>query len=335
MDAARELAQLRERVRELVARGRHELLRGGVVADAVLQQPELQRDPDEALLRAVVQVALEPPPLRVAGRDDPLARGLQLDHPGLRLGVQVLVLERDRGRRGDGLHELRVVVERRVVDQRRDALAVAVDGRDRPVAARRGQRDLLSRGVGVGLVLRQPVRHDELRIAERPRQRRLQVAAAHRAQPEEQLREAAAREPRPQQAGEEGQRDRDQRARREPQQHLRARAGDQVVEQQRREQRQAKRPGEARQQRAAPRARRLPPAERDHGDGDDARADRAARAGSCRSRLRRRRPGTRAAGGPPPGRTASRRPGGSPAARRTTRRAAGRASTAGAPPSAA
>ena len=181
MDAAGELAQLRERVRELVARGRHELLRGRVVADPVLEQPELQRDPDEPLLGAVVQVALEPPPLRVAGRDDPLARGLQLDQPRLRLGVQVLVLERDRGRRGDRLDELRVVVERGVVDQRRDALAVALDGRDRPVAAGGGQRDCCSGGVGVGLVLRQPVRDDEPGIAERPRQRRLQVAGAHRA----------------------------------------------------------------------------------------------------------------------------------------------------------
>ncbi len=114
--------------------------RGRVVADAVLQQPQLQRDPDEPLLRAVVQVALQPPALGVAGRDDPLARRLQLDQPRLRLGVQVLVLERDRGRRGDRLDELRVVVERGVVDQRRDAVAVALDGRDRPVAAGRGER---------------------------------------------------------------------------------------------------------------------------------------------------------------------------------------------------
>ena len=63
------------------------------------EEPQLQRDRDQALLRAVVQVALEPPALGVAGRDDPLARGLQLGQPRLRLGLQVLVLERDRGRR--------------------------------------------------------------------------------------------------------------------------------------------------------------------------------------------------------------------------------------------
>ena len=38
-----------------------------------LDQPELQGQCDQPLLSAVVQVALEPPPLGVAGRDDPLA----------------------------------------------------------------------------------------------------------------------------------------------------------------------------------------------------------------------------------------------------------------------
>ena len=77
MDAARQLAQLRERQRR-ARRSRvvTQLLRRRVVADAALEQPQLQRDRDEPLLRAVVQVALEPPALGVAGRDDPLARRL-------------------------------------------------------------------------------------------------------------------------------------------------------------------------------------------------------------------------------------------------------------------
>ena len=74
MQSARELAQLVQRLGELVARLRRELLRlGRVAADPVLQHPQLQRDGDEALLRAVVEVALEPPALGVPGLDDPRA----------------------------------------------------------------------------------------------------------------------------------------------------------------------------------------------------------------------------------------------------------------------
>ena len=46
---------------------RDELLGGRVVAQPVLQQPQLERDRDEPLLGAVVEVALQPPALRVAG----------------------------------------------------------------------------------------------------------------------------------------------------------------------------------------------------------------------------------------------------------------------------
>ena len=74
VDAARELAQLPERLGELVAGGRDQRLgRRRVAADVGLDQPELQGEGDQPLLGAVVQVALEPPPLGVAGRDDPLA----------------------------------------------------------------------------------------------------------------------------------------------------------------------------------------------------------------------------------------------------------------------
>ena len=74
VDAARELAQLRERLRELVAGGRDQRLgRRRVAADVGLDQPELQCEGDQPLLCAVVQVALKSPPLGVSGRDDPLA----------------------------------------------------------------------------------------------------------------------------------------------------------------------------------------------------------------------------------------------------------------------
>ena len=95
MDPARQLAQLRERLGELVARLVTSSAAAGSSPDPVLQQPQLQRDRHEPLLRAVVQVALEPAALRVAGGDDPLARCLQLVEPRVGLGEEALVLERD------------------------------------------------------------------------------------------------------------------------------------------------------------------------------------------------------------------------------------------------
>src|SRR6266513_2919985 len=59
MDAARELAQLRERLRELLLR---------------LREPQGEREGDEPLLRAVVEVALEPAAFRVRRLDDARAR---------------------------------------------------------------------------------------------------------------------------------------------------------------------------------------------------------------------------------------------------------------------
>ena len=90
-----------------------QLLGGGRVAapQAALSELELQRERDEALLGAVVEVALEPASLGVARRHQPLARGAQLREPGLGLRVQVRVLERDRGCGADRLDQLRVLVE--------------------------------------------------------------------------------------------------------------------------------------------------------------------------------------------------------------------------------
>ena len=65
--------------RELVARGHDERLGGGGVGvDLGPHEPELDAERDEALLRAVVQVTLEPPALGVARCDDALPRGPQL-----------------------------------------------------------------------------------------------------------------------------------------------------------------------------------------------------------------------------------------------------------------
>ena len=194
-----------------------ELLRQRRVgADAALDHPQLERDGDEPLLRAVVEVALQPPPFRVAGGDDALARGAQLREPVLGLGLQPRVVERDRGRGGDGLHELRIVVERRVVDEHPELAAVALDRRRRTVATRRGQRDRLSAAVDVGALARHAIGEHEPWIAEHLGEARLQPHAAQRAELAEEIREPSAREPRAQQAPEQRGRDREQRRVQDP-----------------------------------------------------------------------------------------------------------------------
>ena len=60
-------------------------------------QPQAHRQRDQPLLGAVVEVALDPAPLRVAGLDDPRAGGAQLRDLGLELRVQLLVLGGQRG----------------------------------------------------------------------------------------------------------------------------------------------------------------------------------------------------------------------------------------------
>ena len=111
----------------------------------------------------------------------------------------------------------------------------------------------------------QAVGDDEARVAERPGQRR--PAGRRRAcvlQVAEEVGQAAAGQARAQQADEEGRGHADERADREPEDGLRARARHEVVGQQRGEEQQRRAAGDARQQRAPARARRRRPAHRDH-----------------------------------------------------------------------
>ena len=79
MDAARELAQLLEREGELLARAGEDLgRRRRVGVELRLREAQRERERDEPLLRAVVEVALELPARVVAGRDDPRARRPEL-----------------------------------------------------------------------------------------------------------------------------------------------------------------------------------------------------------------------------------------------------------------
>ena len=110
----------------------------------------------------------------------------------------------------------------------------------------------------------------ELRVVQHPRERSLKLGRLHRHEVAEQVRQAAPREPRPQQACEERDRHQRDRAGRAPEQDRVALAThDQVDGEQRRPQQQAHRPGDARQHRPPPGRRRRAPA---HGD-DARRAD--------------------------------------------------------------
>ena len=187
-----------------------------VGAGAVLDHAQLEGHGHEPLLRAVVEVALEPPPLRVACGDEALARGAELGEPILALRLEPRVVERDRGRGRDGVHQLRIVVERPVVDEHRELAAVALDGRGDAVATRRGQLDRLSAAVDVGALARHPVRQHQAGIAEHLREPLLQPHAAQRAELTEEVGEPAAREPGAQQAPEQRGRDREQGRVQEP-----------------------------------------------------------------------------------------------------------------------
>ena len=105
MQPARELAQLGQRVIELVGGGpQQRRLRLG---QPLLQHPKLDGERDQPLLRTVVQVALEPPALGHAGLQDPDPRRGQLR---ARLGA----LQRQRDEFGEpGQPVLGVLAQRR------------------------------------------------------------------------------------------------------------------------------------------------------------------------------------------------------------------------------
>ena len=162
MDAAGELAQLGQRGRQ--PRGELVDLR---VLQPRLEHPQVQRERDELLLRAVVQVALDPPPRRVARLDDPQPRQPQLLHARLQVGLQALVVDRQRGGRRGRHHQLRRGVQRGVVDDRREPPAVALDrgpraARSRAAGSSTGRPVLVDEALAVG----QPVGDRDGAVAE-------------------------------------------------------------------------------------------------------------------------------------------------------------------------
>ena len=98
MDPVRELAQLVDGDLQLVgAPSSSGPPRVDAPRPTPLRAPELERERDQPLLRAVVQVALDPTPLLVGRGDDPRARLLHLLELRAHLRVEPRVLEGETG----------------------------------------------------------------------------------------------------------------------------------------------------------------------------------------------------------------------------------------------
>ena len=77
----------------------------GIVSDPVSGQAEIDPERHQPLLRAIVEVPFEPAAFRVAGVDDPRARGSEFVDVRPQLGIEPFVLERQRRGGPDGLHQ--------------------------------------------------------------------------------------------------------------------------------------------------------------------------------------------------------------------------------------
>src|ERR687897_63072 len=115
VDAARDIAKLLERRRDLAPCLIETCPRFGITVQALFEQAQLERQGNEPLLCAVVKVPFESPALVLASVDDPRARALELFQASPQLGVQAAVFECDAGGRADGVEQLGLITKRRVV----------------------------------------------------------------------------------------------------------------------------------------------------------------------------------------------------------------------------
>ena len=127
------------------------------VADLRAGDAEGQREVHQALLGAVVEVALDAAALGVAERNDPGAGGADLLELGADLGLEALVLDGHAGGRRDGADQPGVVVQGAVVEHGGDGIPVVAQDGDGPVATGGRQLDRASGGVDEGVPVGQPV----------------------------------------------------------------------------------------------------------------------------------------------------------------------------------
>ena len=182
VDAAGEFAQLPDRLVGLPGGGVQvppEGIRGAYGLGGPPCLLEGERHADQPLLRAVVEVALEPTPL-VLGCSHDAGAGLR-HRPKLlsKLALEPLVLEREPENADHSLDELGLVAERRVVDHRGERAVGGPDHRDGPPVAIGREVDRTT-ALGPPRTVRVPAQQLERRIAERDPERRLRRAAARR-----------------------------------------------------------------------------------------------------------------------------------------------------------
>jgi hypothetical protein len=100
------------------------------------RQADRHREARERLLRAVVEVPLEPPPLGVRRTHDRGARGAQPIELGALLGLEALMVDRQPGRAAQFLDQPRIVQEAWPMNHDGDHFAVLHERRLAAVACR-------------------------------------------------------------------------------------------------------------------------------------------------------------------------------------------------------
>src|SRR4029453_8184513 len=119
VDAVGKLAQLTKRCLGLT-HGRFEKGRNVRLALRLGCRPceaQIVGESEEALLRTVVEITLEPTPFRVAGRDDTRPRDAEILDLSSHLGLELLVLHGDTGRGEDLLEQTGLVEQALVVHE--------------------------------------------------------------------------------------------------------------------------------------------------------------------------------------------------------------------------
>src|SRR6266545_2675336 len=140
----------------------------GARRKALFHEAQLQGERNQALLSAVVKVALEPLAFLLACIDHPCAGSPQLFEASSQLGLQACVLDGDSGRRSDCAEQLGLVLQRRVVQKCGHVFAVPFDQRRRSPSAKVLQIEGPTLDIDIGAEVGQPICEVECRIAECP-----------------------------------------------------------------------------------------------------------------------------------------------------------------------
>ena len=158
-----------------------------------VQELEAHPEREESLLCAVVEVALESPPLLVARLDDPRARLPQLDQLGAQLRLQALVFQCKSCCRADRLQQPRLVEQITVVDQHRETIPEIGD----PTRAVGRHGEFATLLVHPDTTLRQPQPKHKRRVTQRARERITYLARLDLTKLDDQIGDSPASVPHP------------------------------------------------------------------------------------------------------------------------------------------